>query len=357
MSYKTKIPHILMWGYHRLKISNERKISKRQLSRFCGQLKMLLSSGVSLLEALQIIKTISRYSGTDHLIQSVSEGESLASAMRDRFPSLVISSIECAEKTGTLEEVLARLSRYYEERAEVEEKILSALLYPSFVIILCLFSLFILLVFVLPNFKALFQDLGAEMPLYTQIIIGIGETFSKIWYVLFLLLLVVVGFIFRYKKTPAGALKIDQLFLKIKFISREQFILWFRTLGTLLKSGIPIVEALNATVRSSKNLAFQKIVLEIKAGIENGEKLSSLLLRYKMFPVDAIQMIIIAENSGKLDEMLVSISDFYEKEKELFIKRFTVMLEPALTLFVGVIVGIITLAMFMPMMNVISKMQ
>jgi type II secretory pathway component PulF len=256
-----------------------------------------------------------------------------------------------------LEEVLARLSKYYDERAEVEEKILSALLYPSFVIILCLFSLFVLLVFVLPNFKALFQDLGAEMPLYTQIIIGIGETFSKIWYLVFLLLLAVGGFIFRYKKTPAGALKIDQLLLKLNFVSRDQIILWFRTLGTLLKSGIPILEALNTTARSFKNLAFQEIIFEIKAGIENGEKLSSLLSKYKIFPLDSIQMVVIAENSGKLDEMLVNISDYYEKEKELFIKRFTVMLEPALTLFVGVVVGMITLAMFMPMMNVISKMQ
>lgn len=311
---------------------------------------MLLASGVPLLEALHIIKNISKRIEVNSVIQQVAEGESLAVAMRESFPAMMVSSIEGSEKIGSLETVLDRLARYYEERAETEDKIKSALIYPSFVSILCVACLFVLFVFVLPGFKSLFVDLDADLPLFTQIIMELGEIFSKIWYLLFILILIIGAIFFRHKKR-------DEWLLKIKYYSREQVIAAFRTLGSLLQGGIPIVEALQTSAGTSNNNTFRDIILKIKESIENGVRLAEALAQYKIFPNEAIQMVAVGENSGNLAAMLLSVSSFYEKEKEVAIKRFTMMLEPALTLVVGLVVGVIAVAMILPMMNVISQIQ
>jgi len=337
--------------------SKKKNLSKCEIARFCDQLRMLLSSGVPLLDSLRIIKNITPHKGYEYLIQRISEGESLAVAMLNYFPPMIISSITGAEKAGNLEEVLERLAKYYEERAETEEKIKSSLLYPCFVIFLSLVSLIVIFMFVLPGFKEMFVDLETELPIFTQIIMGSGEFILATWYISFIIFLAIGVFLVRYKKTDQGKLKIDSLLLKIRFIQREQVCQGFRTLGSLLGGGIPIVEALKTTIDSIKNRAFQKIVLEIKEAIENGERLSEVFSKYKIFPREAIQMISVGEGAGNLSQMLLSIADFYEKEREVFIKRFTSLLEPALTLFVGIIVGVIAISMFLPMINVISELQ
>jgi type IV pilus assembly protein PilC len=323
-------------------------IKKRQIARFCSQLRMLLGSGVPLLQSLSIVSNILKDKRYETVIQRISEGESLADAMSGHFPPMVTSSIESAERVGSLEETLGRLARYYEERAEVEDKIKSALIYPCFVLSLCFLSLVILFVFVLPGFKDLFADLGADLPLFTRIIIGSGEVVSNTWYLFVTVGLLGIFIAARFK---------EKWLLKIRFVSRGQIIQSFKTLGSLLQGGVSITQALDSAANASRIKVFQRIVFEVKEAIENGERLSQVLSNYGIFPQEAIQMIAVGENSGKLGEMLVNIADFYEKEKELFIKRFTSMLEPALTLTVGIVVGIIAIAMFLPMVNMISKLQ
>lgn len=336
---------------------NKRKLTKREISRFCGQLKMLLASGVPLLEAFQIITNITPRQEYEVAIQKISEGESLAIALKDYFPPIVVSSLQGAEKVGDLEAVLARLNIYYEKRAEVEDTVKSALVYPAFVICLCMLSFIVLIVFVLPGFKDLFADFNTEIPLFTQIIMGTGEIVSKIWYLPILFAAIAGIFLKGYRKTAKGALVIDRMVFKIASLRRDLMVQAFRTLGSLLRGGVPILSALTTTINSTTNRAFQEIILEIKENIENGERLSEILKRYQIFPKESIQMIAVGENSGKLDEMLINISNFYEKEKELFIKKFTTLLEPIMTLIVGVVVGIVALAMFLPMMNMISSIQ
>lgn len=334
-------------------INKKRCLTSREISRFCGQLKMLLASGVPLLEGLRIVKNISRRGEYESLIQKISEGGSLAGAMQNSFPPMVTSSIEGAEKAGNLEEVLSRLSKYYEDRAEVEEKIKSAMIYPCFVIILCLVCLIVLLFFVLPGFKTLFADLDAELPLFTQIIVNSGEAFSNYWHVPLSIIIAFCLSISRFRNTR----RMHALILKIKFLRRGEVIQVFRSLGSLLAGGIPIIEALNTAYRSSRNKAVQNIIINVKEEIENGVRLSEALAQHKMFPKESVQMLSVGENSGKLAEMLLSISDFYEKERETAIKRFTTMLEPAMTLIVGLVVGVIAIAMFLPMISMISRLQ
>jgi type IV pilus assembly protein PilC len=332
-------------------------LSKREIARFCEQFKMLLSSGVPILEALQIIDGMSARRRFSAIIERLADGSALAQALRDYFPPMVVSSIAGAEKAGNLEEVLGQLAKYYEARAEVEEKIKSAMVYPSFVLILCFMSLFVLFAFVLPGFKSLFLDMGADLPLITLAIMNGGDIIAKVWY-LPLVMVVVLGLVFvRFRKSSRGAGIIDGLALRFTSISRQQIMQSFRTLGSLLQGGIPIIGSLKTTAESIGNKAFQKIFLELREAIENGERMSDVLSRYRIFPREMLQMIAVGENSGKLPEMLVSIADFNEKEREVFIKRFTALLEPCLTLAVGIVVGIIALAMFLPMVNMISGLQ
>jgi len=334
-----------------------RSFSKREISRFCGQLRMLLASGIPLLEALRIIGSLLRNRGIEALMERVSEGDSLGRSMGIDFPSLVASSVECAETAGNLEEVLGRLSKHYEERAEVEEKLKSALIYPAFVTVLCVLSLVVLFIFVLPGFKSLFLDLDADLPVLTQVILGAGEMVSEFWYVPFLTMMVSGALFFHYKRSERGSRAIDTLLLKLRFVSSGHVMHAFRTLGSLLQAGIPISAALATTASSSQNSAFERVMLEIKGSVENGERLSDIFSRYQMFPSAAVQMIRVGEGSGTLAEMLLNIAGFFEKEKEIFIKRFTSLLEPALTLTVGIMVGVIALAVFLPMINMISSLQ
>lgn len=334
-----------------------KSLTKRQIARFCEQLRMLLGSGIPLLNALGIINNMSANKHYSNIIQRISEGESLGFALKGYFPPLVISSLDGAEKAGNLEEVLTKLAKYYDNQADVEAKIKSALVYPCFVILLCFSSLIVMLVFVLPGFKTLFVDLGSDLPLFTRFFISLGDIFSKMWYIFFALFLVMAVLLSRFRRTTKGALVVDSLFLKAKFFSQEQIVHGFSTLGSLLEGGVPILEALKTTVAATKNKAFRNIVADVQANVINGEKLSDSFANHNVFPKEAIQMLAVGEGSGKLGEMLIGISSFYEKEREIFIKRVTTMLEPALTLFVGIIVGLIALALFLPMMNVISQIQ
>jgi type II secretory pathway component PulF len=332
-------------------------LCKREISRFCGQLKILLASGVPLLEALEIVSRIFRRRDMEDLIQQLSNGQSLAKSMQRYFPPLVVSSVAGAERSGNLEEALGRLSGYFEQRAEMEEKIKSSLIYPCFVMVLCLFSLFALFVLVIPGFKDLFAGMGAEIPFYTRIILASSEIILKYWSrALFLTLISLILFRYWVRNKKSGLL-FDWILLRVRFLGREQIIQGFRTLGALLQGGVPIKEALQITHESATNLAFKKIILEIKEAVESGERLSNTLPKYKIFPAEAAQMISVGEGSGKLAEMLQNIAGFYEKERELFIKRFTTMLEPSLTLIVGIVVGVIALSMFLPMMDMVSKLQ
>jgi len=332
-------------------------LNKRDVARFCSQLQMLLSAGVPLLSALEIIKGMTGHNFLDQVREQISAGQSLGDSLQPYLPPMVISSIKGAEQAGNLEEVLARLSKYYEQSAETGEKIKSALIYPCFVTILSLFSLLIMFAFVMPGFKTLFLDLGTELPLISRIFIGVGDMFSNSWYWILLFMAVLMGWLARYRKTEKGALNLDKFLLRVKLFSRAQIVQAFRTLGSLLAGGVPIVESLRTTADASKNKAFKQMVYKIKSDISEGERLSQAFALHHVFPKEATQMISVGENSGQLSAMLLSVADFYEKESELFIKRFTGMLEPGLTLAVGLMVGLIALAMFLPMMNVISGLQ
>lgn len=335
------------------KWKRKRPLGKRQISRFCGQLATLLKAGVPLLESMRIVQGALDGSKMDRLIDRLQGGGSLSETLKDGFPSLVVSSVRCAEKAGNLEEVLRRLSGYYEERAEIEDRIKNALVYPCFVLALCFISLLALFVLVLPGFQSLFADLDVEVPLITRLIMGLGEAVSRAWYVPFLGSIALAVLFPRLKRTGL----VDDLLFRVGFMRQAMVIQSFRTLGSLLNAGIPISEALATTADSVSLRNFRKIILEVRHSVENGERMSDALSRYRIFPQEAGRMAAVGENSGTLADMLVHFSGLLEKEREVFIKRSLALLEPALTLLVGMVVAVIAMAVFLPMMSMLSGLQ
>lgn len=331
-------------------------LSKRETSRFCSQLKMMLASGMPLLEALATIRMVSHKKFDRRLtllIDMISEGHSLSEAAVGFLPALAIGSLQAAERAGNLEETLENLSKYYENKADLEEKFLGALVYPCFVLTLSLLSVLVLIFFVLPGLKGLFSDLGTELPFFTNVILGFSDFLSRFWLVFVGVPVATVWFLKR--RTSENF--VLQMPLLGKLIRQELIIQGFGTLGALLNGGTPILEALAITADASRSAIFRKIVLRAREGVENGEKLSDELQKCSFFPKETIQMLRVGESSGRLAEMLLNIANFQAKEREGALKRFTTLLEPAMTLSVGLVVGFIVLAMFLPMINMISKLQ
>ncbi|OGB89676.1 hypothetical protein A2625_06060 [candidate division WOR-1 bacterium RIFCSPHIGHO2_01_FULL_53_15] len=316
-----------------------------------------------LLEALNIIKdlpqnkkNIAQIAG---LIDQIIEGQPLSEAAAGFLPPMAVGSISAAERAGNLEENLGRLAEYYNSKAELDEKLISALIYPVFVMILSFVSVLVLIVFVIPGLKGLFSDMDSSLPPITGFILGASDAVSRFWFVPVALVGLGGLILKRIKKNDPA--RLEKMLFKVPFAGKlykqELVIAGFGTLGSLLKGGTPIVEALNITASAAKSMIFKTIVLHSKEEIENGNRLSSALETKNFFPPDAIQMLKIGESTGQLDEMLINIADFQAKERELFLKRVTTLIEPAMTLGVGLVVGIVVLAMFLPLVNMISSLQ
>jgi len=323
-------------------------MSSREVSSFCSQLRALLSSGLPIVESITIIKDLplSKKNRTQWqlVVDNINEGNSLSGSAGGILPPLVISSLRSAEQAGNLEAALDQLAKFYQSRAEVEERIKSALVYPCFVLGLAIFILVIMFVFILPGFNDLFTDLGTELPVATVIVLNIGQY----WY-LPVLGLLLAGFMMRNK--------VDRLPVISSFCRQAIVIQWLASMGALLKGGTPILAALDTLAGSIKDIEFHKVVGEVRGKIENGEKLSRAVEESGYFPAEVVQMLKVGESSGQLSDMLLSVADFKTREREENLKKLTSLIEPAMTLSVGLIVGFIVIAMFLPMVNMISNIN
>lgn len=323
-------------------------LGSRQTANFCSHLKMLLASGMPLLESINIIKNLPFYDKRrrqwEDAMDKINDGSPLSSSIKTIVPALVVSSIKSAEYAGSLETTLDQLSSFYRGRAELEEKFKAALVYPSFVVGLSVLVMAAVMVFILPGFKSLFADLGGELPLFTRIVMSM----SNYWYIIFVLL--ILGFV-----------AVRPHFLRLPVINKlykqEMVIQGLGSLGALLKGGVPIIEALQTTAQSAAEDKFRAIIMTALSRVENGEKLSRAFEESRFFPPEVIQMLKVGESSGQLAEMLLSIADFQAQEREAYLKKLTALIEPAMTLSVGVIVSVVVLAMFLPLVNMVSSLQ
>jgi type IV pilus assembly protein PilC len=342
------------------------RINTKRVAIFTRQFSVMLDAGLPLVQCLEILgdqeenrafQTIIKQVRTD-----VESGASLADAMKKHpkvFDDLFVNMVAAGEAGGILDVILQRLSTYIEKVVKLKSQVQSALIYPVTIIVIAAGVVFIILWKVIPVFAALFAGLGGEMPLLTRIVIESSNFVAR--YFPFLIILGIIGFIAlrRYHKTYRGRRVIDGALLKIPVIGmllRKIAVARFcRTLATLTSSGVPILDGLEITAKTSGNAIVEDAVMAVRKAVEEGKTLSEPLGDTKVFPPMVVQMINVGEQTGALDQMLSKIADFYEEEVDTAVAGLMKLLEPVMITILGVVIGTIVAAMYLPLYSVLSK--
>lgn len=343
-------------------------VSVKDKAVFSRQFAVLVNSGVAIVRALGVLaEQCSNPKLKKALLEissDVQQGVNLSEAMRkhpDCFDNLYVSMMQAGEVGGVLDEVLNRLSKLLEDVARLQNQIKSALAYPVVVGFLAVAIFLGMTMFLIPIFANIFKDLGTELPPLTQFLLWISEMLRS-WRILIPIVLIVVGSIAyrQYYKTAVGRETIDRLSLKLPLfgdlIQKSAVARFSRTFGSLTRSGVPILTALEIVRDTAGNQVIANAVDGSRRDIQQGGMISLALQKENVFPIMAIQMISIGEETGELDQMLMKVADFYEDEVEQTVKALTSVLEPIMIVVLGGMVGTILLAMYLPMFKVFETM-
>ena len=347
-----------------------RKVKSKILMVFTRQLATLIDSGLPLLRSLNVLANQERdkvmKKTIDKLADSVQSGSTFSDALALHpkiFNDLFVNMVKAGEVGGVLELVLTRLSEFQEKASKIKNKILSAMVYPIIVMTMAMAILVFLLVFIVPRFQVIFQDLLGDKPLppVTRFVLGVSNFMQHQGLVLFGAVVAIVVIYNFVGRTRRGRLAIDNLKLRIPLfgnLNRKTAISRFaRTLGTLVTSGVPILQALNITRETAGNAAIALALARVHDCVKEGESIVQPLEASKMFPPMVVSMVDVGEETGKLPEMLLKIAEVYDDEVDNAVVALTSMLEPIMIVFLAVIVGTIVLALFTPLISIITTLQ
>ena len=353
-----KVSSRLSSGWEKSIFGVLKKISEKDILRFTEDLATLLDSGLPLDRSLQILRDASDKKGLksvlNDVLKAVQKGSDLSDALANhpkRFSRFYVNMVKAGEAGGFLDLILKRMSIYLNDIKDLKDYIVSAMIYPLFLICIGGISILILLTYVIPKFAVIFADLGQAIPFSTQLLLSTAAFFQK--YVLLLLAgFAAVIFLWRrFSMTPAGRYRIDSFLTTLPvvggFIQELETARFARTLGTLIKSGVPILGSLTLVQGVIRNRVIAESLDFIRERVREGDALSKPLADSDMFPKLATQMIIVGEETGRLDEMLFKIGDIYEKKVRNFIKKGMSLMEPAVILAMGIIIGFIVISMLM----------
>lgn len=345
------------------KITKDSKIKADDLVVFSRQLATMIDAGIPLVQSLGILGEQIENKNLKNVViavrQDVDGGLSFCDALSKHpkvFSELFINMSRAGETSGMLDEVLDRLATYLEKSAGLTRKIRASLVYPAVVVTMAILITSVLLFKVVPTFKGIFEMLGGQLPLPTQILIGVSDLFRK--YILFLVvLLVLMGFFFkRYIATENGRYKFDAWKLKVPVLGdlfRKVALAKFsRTFSTLAKSGVLILNALDIVGKTSGNKVVEKTVADCVVSVRNGESISVPLSKSKVFPAMVCRMIGVGEQTGQLEKMLSKIADFYDEQVDAAVTGLTSMIEPIVILFLGIVIGGIVVSLFLPIFKI-----
>lgn len=339
------------------------RISSRDIMLFTRDLSTLLESNLLLDRALSILIDVTEKElfkdVIRDLLKAVQGGSYLSDALAkypDIFPAFYINMVRAGEAGGVLELVLSRLSLFLEDSQELKDFVKSSLIYPLFLLFVGGLSVIILLTFVIPRFAVIFSDMGQTIPLSTRFLLGFSEILKIYWWLILGFGIAISVIFSRYKRTPAGHFKIDQYKIQApvigELIKKIEVARFTRTMGTLMKSGVPILQALNLVRDIIGNRIVAESMLDVRERVKKGEKLSKPLGDTGIFPALAIQMIIVGEETGRLDEMLLEVADNYEKIVKNMVKRLISLLEPVMILGMGLVVGFIIISMLVTIFSI-----
>jgi type IV pilus assembly protein PilC len=343
-------------------------VDAKELAVFTRQFSVMIDAGLPLVQCLEILAGQQENKMFQKVLTgtraSVEGGTTLSAAMRQYekvFDALYVNLVEAGETGGILDTILQRLSTYIEKDVKLKRAVKSALVYPVAVISVAALVITLLLWKVVPIFATLFAGLGVALPLPTRIVIGMSNFIGSIFG--FLALVMIVGTVIALKVwygTPVGRMAIDRALLKFPVLGlllRKIAVARFtRTLGTLISSGVPILEGLDITGRTAGNAVIEKALMEVRKALEAGRNLSDPLRDSNVFPGMVTQMIGVGEQTGAMDAMLQKIADFYEDEVDAAVKDLLAAMEPLMIVFLGVVVGGIVISMYLPLFSLIGQL-
>ena len=354
------------------KLAGKRKVKSKDLAIFTRQFSVMIDAGLPLVQCLDILSQQQQNKYFQQVLaqvrQDVEEGSTLAAAMNRHpkvFDQLYSNMVEAGETGGILDLILQRLSTFIEKIVKLKRDVISAMIYPAAVILLAIAAIAVIMIVVIPQFQNIFLGLlgpGEPLPLPTRIVIGFSN-FLAGWgglCILVAIIAMVVG-LKVYYKTPKGRKVIDTILLKIPILGpiflKIGIARFSRTLSTLLSSGVPILQSLDITARTAGNVVIEEAIVSIRGAVEQGKSFVEPLRASEIFPHMVAQMVGIGEQTGALDAMLGKIADFYEQEVDSAIANLLTLMEPALFGFLGVTIGSIVVAMYLPMFSLIGKLS
>jgi len=343
-------------------------IKFRDLTIFYRQFATMLNAGLTLVSSLDILAEQVENKTLSNVIKVVKSdieaGSTLADACAKQpqvFSELNVSMIKAGEIGGVLDEILNKIADLMEKEYALQQKVKSAMSYPSFVAAGAVLMSIFMLVFILPQFVGVFDQFGGELPALTQFFVTLTFLFNKYWYIFFIVFAALVAAFLAYIKTPNGKLNFDKLKLNVPIfgeINRKTAVARFtRLLGTLIKSGVPILEALKVSSDAIGNLVVSFAVTNAKAKIKEGQSISSPLAESGVFPIMVTQMIMVGEESGELEGMLINIANFYDQEVDRSVERLASIIEPLMMAFIALTIGTMIIAMYLPIFNMINLIQ
>ena len=347
-------------GSKEIVLFQSKKIKLKDISLFCKQMSVMLESGIPLNNAVDILEqqatSKNLKSSLKIVSKSLKEGSQLSKAMLDQegmFPDLLIRMVQAGEKTGKLDEVLEKMSEHYNKELKTSRQIRGAMIYPAVLAFLAVAAVLALLYVVIPSFSGIFEQSGMAMPLPTRIVLAASNFVRSYWYILFGVTGILVFLFLRYRSTEVGRYQLDRLKLWLPVIKGPmQKIVTARfasTLAILTSAGIPLVEAIESAAATTNNAVVIEKMKIANEGLQKGERLTGMITSTGLFPPMMLSMVKIGEESGSLESMLVKTSDYYEEELETAIKQLLSLLEPAMIIVMGVIIGGIVASVMLPM--------
>ena len=336
---------------------------------FASKLSVLIDAGVPILRSIDLVhrqqKSPLFRRALSAMVVEVNQGETLATAMRrwpKVFDKLMVSMVEAGEAGGVLDETLARLAKLLEDNAKLQNQIKGALSYPVAVLCIAILVFLGMTIFIIPTFAEIFKQLGADLPVFTQMLVDLSNTLRSpfSFFLVGGIIIFIVVFI-QYYKTPFGRRNVDQLVLKLPLfgdlIQKTATAQFSRTLASLSKAGVPIMMALEILTETASNTIFSDAISKSRLDVSEGIPLSTAIASKKVFPELCINMLSVGEETGNMDAMLSKVADFYEDEVSTTAKMLTSLIEPFMIVFVGGIVASILVAMYLPMFSVFEKIR
>lgn len=344
------------------------KIKVKDLAVFCRQAATMIEAGIPLLQCLNILTQQTESKKLREILKAVvmdiENGKSLSEAFRihQRYlPGIFIDMLTAGEVSGTLDQAMDRLANQFEKDHELKEKIKSAMTYPLVIGAFAFLAMVILLVVVVPIFVEIFEQVGAELPLPTRIMLGVSKACTNFWYLILPAPLLLYFGLKSFAATDRGKVITDRLLLKLpvygKLTQKTITARFARTLATLLKSGVPLMQSLETVENVVGNTQVTKIIKAARENIKEGENMSPILLNASFFPPMAVNMIAIGEESGALDALLEKVAIYYEQEVETLVAKLSSVIEPLMIAGVGIMVGFIAVSIYLPLFGLSGAMQ